>query len=942
MIPNNYKNSLLIPSQLPEFIRENPDYANFISFIQAYYEWMEQTNNPSDRAKNILNYIDIDRTSNEFLQYYINDFLPYFPADALISQERAVKVARELYQAKGTPASYQFLFRILYNSDFDIFYTKDAVLKPSSGIWYIPKSLQLDSTDTNFLNVNNYRIFGETTKTIATIENVILVSNKVEVFISNIERLFQSGEFVRVVDSNNQDVLFNGSPLRGKIVGQISQINIDPNNRGLLYQPGNPVIVYGGLSSNTGIGANAVVGSTTVGSIQRINVVNGGYGYSVDQSVTPHTNNYSLMTITNAPGANAIVASVDTTQSIIVIAPVDSIELKQTVVIGNSNYYFSNIAVSNANTVLYQALTFNTFNVAPITSVLVTNGGGGISQIPQATANSFYPTDDPYFPGDFSYLGILAPIQIANSGIGYTLNDTVVISGGTGIGANAKVISVSSNGEILQISYDQPNLDFPLGGIGYNANYLPTVEIISANVNASNASVYVPGILGTGAQFSLVVDRVGSITTIDLVDGGEDYVTAPNVSLKITDILVSNISLLNPPEKLDTVYQGSNVLSATYTATVNSFSLIYSNVDPTKSIYNLRVFNYNSSPNPNLPLQIDGKNISMSMANTNQYNTIAGLNYNQNGIIVYGDGNAKANAQYLNGLVIGQGEYITTSGQPSSYDVLQSEQYNNYTYIITVQKEISKYRDILLNLLHPTGLQMLGRYAIKSSAQYDYGIQDALFGGYPLSYYTGATSSSITIVTDFNNRDNNIVTFNNLGNGVNLANIFTTNSVISIISPVGQNLRSRILSVNTSANTITLNESIWLTYGNVFTVTGNSNTNVINIVSLTNTFNVINNGNYSNTQYPLMDIVYANDYIQLNDGIVYQVNSVDYINNKLTVNSNLISSYVSSNVTVNRGTNYTTSDVTIYGAVGLTYIPEITDEYGNTLSDEQGNLLIVG
>ncbi len=120
---------------------------------------------------------------------------------------------------KGTPASYQFLFRILYNSDFDVFYTKDAVLKASDGAWYVAKSLKLATGNKNFLKVNNYRLFGETTKTIATIENATSTGNIIEVFISDITRLFQSGEFVRVVDTNNQDVLFGGQPLRAKIVG---------------------------------------------------------------------------------------------------------------------------------------------------------------------------------------------------------------------------------------------------------------------------------------------------------------------------------------------------------------------------------------------------------------------------------------------------------------------------------------------------------------------------------------------------------------------------------------------------------------------------------------------------------------------------------------------------------------------------------------------------
>ena len=265
MITSGHKTSLLIPSQLPEFIRDNPDYDKFVAFLQAYYEWMETNGQVIDRTQNILNYKDIDTTSDEFLNYFINDFLQYFPQDALISKSTAVKVAKQLYQSKGTPASYQFLFRILYDSDFDVFYTKDSVLKASAGNWYVAKSLKLATLDSNFQNINNLRLFGETTKSIATVENSVVSGTKTEVFISNIERLFQSGEFVRVVDNANQTVLFNGQPLRAKIVGQISQIKIDPINRGQFYQTGDPVIVYGGLNSANGHGAQAAVGTTTLG-----------------------------------------------------------------------------------------------------------------------------------------------------------------------------------------------------------------------------------------------------------------------------------------------------------------------------------------------------------------------------------------------------------------------------------------------------------------------------------------------------------------------------------------------------------------------------------------------------------------------------------------------------------------------------------------------------
>lgn len=921
------KTSILIPSQLPEFIRDNPDYSNFVTFIQAYYEWMEQNGNALYGSKNLPDYQDIDKTSSEFLEYFKNDFLQYFPQDILIDPRQAVKLAKELYQSKGTPSSYRFLFRILYDIDFDVFYTKDAVLRASDGEWYIAKSLKLSTSDLNFLNINNYKVFGETTKSIAIIESSILVGSKIEVFISNIERLFQSGEFIRVVDGNNQDVLVDGQPLRAKIVGQISQLKINPNKRGLLYQPGDPVIVYDGLTSNTGIGAHAVVGTTTTGSIQRLNVVTGGYGYRED----PNTE----ITITNAPGASAVVATLNPDVRYLAnvsLAPIDTISLKRFITIGNTNYNFSNVVLSNANTSLINALSFSSFTTYPISSVSITNGGGGITRTPHASAQSLY-TNDLETDAYLGSLGILAPIQVVTGGQGYQSNDTIIFSGGSGYGAYANVKNVDANGSIINVSFVYGSQVYPLGGMGYKSSSLPSLTINSANVQASNAVLSIPGILGDGAQFSVVVDRVGSITTINLLSGGEDYISTPNVSLKVQDIVVSNVSIANLPLKGDIVYQGANINVATYQATVNSIVLLSPNEDPTLSLYEFRVFNYNSNPNTNLTLKIDAKEIEYVMANSAYDET-----YNSNGIKNYGDGNARANASFLNGLVIGEGKYLSSRGQPSSFSILQDENYNNYTYQITVEKEISKYREALLNLLHPSGMKMLGRYAMKSNSSYDLHSYDALYTGYPVSYLTGYTGTSVQMLANFTNKSNNIVKFNNLA-GANIANVIFTGDILEVTSTNGPYIKSEITFVDYVANTVTLKENTWLTFANVASVRANSGSNVINILSLTGSYDIINNRQYSNTDYPLKDIVFAGDIISIANNPTLTVASVDYINDRIIISGSL-SSNSNSLMSVNRTLN--TTNARIFGPVGVAYIPELSTQNGYTITTQDGKIILLG
>jgi len=64
---SNNRISNLVNSQVPFFVRN--DHRTFVAFLEAYYEYLEQTSNTLEggkvieRRENLLNYMDIDKTS---------------------------------------------------------------------------------------------------------------------------------------------------------------------------------------------------------------------------------------------------------------------------------------------------------------------------------------------------------------------------------------------------------------------------------------------------------------------------------------------------------------------------------------------------------------------------------------------------------------------------------------------------------------------------------------------------------------------------------------------------------------------------------------------------------------------------------------------------------------------------------------------------------------
>jgi hypothetical protein len=287
----NYKLSTLVKSQLPDFVRG--EYPKFVTFLEKYYEWLEQTNRVNYAVEALVDSNDIDYSDSFYIEKLKQDLAPYFPQNIVNDKRLFLKLVTNFYKSSGTPQSVKFLFKALYNDNIDIYYPKEDILKTSDGKWILPLALRIDTNDNNIFNIAKTKITGLSSKSSAVVEKVIRSVDRqlgityIEAYVSNVERLFQTGETLSATyyDENSE----TNVTVTGKLIGSLSEIKINPTNRGLFYNGfdadigynGDPVSIVGGLNANSAnpIGAIAYVGDTTKGGISDIFVLDGGFGF---------------------------------------------------------------------------------------------------------------------------------------------------------------------------------------------------------------------------------------------------------------------------------------------------------------------------------------------------------------------------------------------------------------------------------------------------------------------------------------------------------------------------------------------------------------------------------------------------------------------------------------------------------------------------------------
>jgi len=679
----DFKTSLLVNRQLPEFVRE--EYPLFVSFLEAYYQFLEterytdgisQKNNLTEKLKDLKNLSDIDFSLDDFEEQIFNTFATYLPKETVVSKDFLIKNILPLYQSKGNEKSFKFLFRLIFGEEIQLEYPSDNILRASDGKWTIDNILR---TETDIYS--QYISDG-----IQTVYNLPyeIENSSIEIFVDDVffenyyirkelkkiyfGEVLPINSIIKIYYTNDFDLnIFRSRRILGlssgstSIIEKVAKRNIGGSN---FYQ------FFINQKNTVGTFKNGEILQIqildfeeklitfylqTLSDVQSVEIINEGSGYQVNDIV-----------ILDGSAVEKAVVVIDSVSS----GKIDSISVKignygagyktnnQVYANGYSNAIFSAIidAVDDSGTISPNTFKYNTIDIiSDYLSINISDPDYGFPANNTPTENISSVISDALSLSEVTNLGPATNVTITISQIASNLN-VEFLANSTLLFDNVRISDYNSIGTIEVLS----------SGSGYSVGD----RIIFTNTEYFS---------GQGAKaFVSSVNVSGGIMRVTVEDGGYNY---------RKDYL--------PILSVESLGTGSNLV-------VEHF--MGEGVD----------FEYELGDG------IQGKILSLSLINSGKGYTVTPVV----DLKFSGNGNATAVANIRNSFIQLPGRWINSDGIISSDEIrLQGQNYYvDFSYVISSKIEFQRYRNIVKDLLNPSGTVQYARYQILENIDTNFGI----------------------------------------------------------------------------------------------------------------------------------------------------------------------------------------------------------------------------
>lgn len=270
--------SVVVDYQAPEFIRS--DYAKFITFLQKYYQYLEQSNKALGVIRNLETYNDIDeQDDDDIVTTFYTLFLPDFPQVLKADKKFVLKNIVEFYNSKGSIDSVKSFFRILYGEEVEVYLPKVDVLKLNAGIWTKVFKIKIYNLSSGSIS----KLVNSEIYQIDAVNGNVTVRARVVDYDPNDDILYLTADNV-ILNFSSTSIVYatniDGTAVTFNLRTQLAETNI--TYTGLGYIPGDDAILATSVSNTEDIKVEGI----TSGYVQDIVLENAGDDYSIFDTIS--------------------------------------------------------------------------------------------------------------------------------------------------------------------------------------------------------------------------------------------------------------------------------------------------------------------------------------------------------------------------------------------------------------------------------------------------------------------------------------------------------------------------------------------------------------------------------------------------------------------------------------------------------------------------------
>jgi len=456
----------------------------------------------------LVDYRNIEYSVDKYVDYLKDELYPSIPTNTYGDKRVVALKFKDLFQSKGNEASYQFLFKLLYNENISLYYPGEDILRVSAGNFEKTQIIR-SAYATNVFNFLNKTISGATSGAIGNVVDIkryVIGSYDVaEMTLKLVSGTFSGGEVVSDVTD---------ATLTATLYGMITGFNINDGGSG--YQVGDQLSITGEGSS-----VDAVVSSIQQSPISALYYNTTGHGYRL--GTTASINN------SGTGGSGLIVRVTELANTYTVTSGANTYTLGEVTnvqIINRGSGYYKKPSITLEDSVVKSLglLSENLITIASggtnygVGNTIVFTGGSGanatgiVASVVESTTYDLKFEDgtkmiaetgkDIIKNEDWLVKGPIARIELTNYGTGYIKTSLPTISVTSTTGSSANLIATNIQGASANVSIDTANNVTGVGSIR-------AVELKNFGVNYTTANVSLSAVGDGNANLTPIISGLG-------------------------------------------------------------------------------------------------------------------------------------------------------------------------------------------------------------------------------------------------------------------------------------------------------------------------------------------------------------------------------------------------------------------------------------------------